>query len=510
MSRAKAPAEHLEAVGSSALLATFGLVGIGAIGAALALALPGVALVGGGLLGIALLAAFRRIIFTWRFLLFAVAAVIMFVPARAYTLVGGLPFELEPYRLLWLIGAAAVFWAVFVRRSRPWRPIEFGLGIAAYLLSTLFSFALNAALLNEQGLASNSIGAVASFLVLLLPLVLVRQLLDSERLTRQLLVFLVWSGVVVAAFAVFEQLTHINVFRLYDRVLPLTRLVDELESTTTTGAYRAFGSAQHPIALAVALSLLLPIALWLSQYALWPRNLINRRIVYGLATMGLFGGILAALSRTPVVATAVMMVALLLVKPKLAGILMLIATPGLLLVSLLRPKAFETMFLSFLDPESLIASQYTSPGWAGQGRLADLGPAMQIVAQRPFFGTGLGSRIVVGDNANSFILDNQWLGNLMDLGMVGTVALVVFMVVPVVKLVRYAFTRAVEPRFADLALAIAVSTVGYMVSMYFFDAFSFIQSFYVLSLLWAAGAWLLSETPVRKRRPRPALSEAGV
>ncbi len=493
--------------GSYAILATFGIVAMAIMATTVLLQLP-VAAASGGLLGVALVYVLRRLIFSWEFLLFAVAVMIMFVPGRAYALPIPLPIQLEPYRLLWVLAVIVVFHAIFVSKTRTWRPIEFGSGIAAYLVCVLISFATNAAALAHQTLVTNSIGAVVTFLMLLVPFVITRQLLDREQLVNRLLVFLVWAGVVVSFFALFEYATRINVFRIYNRVLPLAVLREELDATTTTGAFRAFGSAQHPIALVVMLCMLLPVALWLSRYAAWPRNLVNRRIVYGLAMLGLFGGIMAAISRTAVVVLAVMMFLLLVLKPKLAGTVTLIGAPFLILLALVRPRVFETVFLSFLDPDSLVASQYTSPGWAGQGRLADLEPALRIVAQHVFFGTGLGSRIVVGDNANSFILDNQWLGNLMDLGVLGTIGLLIFMTVPVFKLLRFAFTETLERRHADLAIAICAATVGYMVSMYFFDAFSFIQSFYVLSLLWAAGAWMLSETPVRQAGRRLTRSQS--
>lgn len=488
---------HREQSEYYAVLAGFGVLALVMLGGAFLLDLPMTA-VGGGLLGIAAVYALRRFIFTWEFLLFGMAGMIMFVPARAYSLPIPLPIELEPYRAFWVLAVIVVFHAIFISRRRTWRPIAFGSGLAGYLLCVLISFTINAAALTQQGLVTNAIGSVLGFFLLLVPFLVTRQLLDRERLVTQLLVFLVWSGVVVSFFSSFEYATRINVFRVYHYFLPLDLLRDELEATTTTGAFRAFGSAQHPIALVVMLCMLIPVTLWLSEYANWPRNPINRRVVYGLAMLGLFGGLMAAISRTAVVVMAAMMLVVAILKPKLAGILAVVATPVLILFALVRPRVFETVFLSFLDPDSLIASQYTSPGWAGQGRLADLEPALKIVAQHVFFGTGLGSRIVVGPDANSFILDNQWLGNLMDLGILGTIGLLLFMIVPVVKLLRYVFVRSVEQRFADLAVAILVATVGYIVSMYFFDAFSFIQSFQVLSLLWAVGAWLLSETPMKQ------------
>ncbi len=95
---------------------------------------------------------------------------------------------------------------------------------------------------------------------------------------------------------------------------------------------RAYGSAQHPIALAVMLCMIMPILIYLAKYAVWPRNPLNRRIVYGIGTMIVFGGILAAISRTAVVVMGVMFLITLLLRPKIALLLVALvaaaARPG--------------------------------------------------------------------------------------------------------------------------------------------------------------------------------------
>ena len=447
-----------------------------------------------GLLALATIVyALRKRIYSWRFLLFSVLAMIMFVPARAYALPVPLPFQLEPYRVLWIIGLGVVLWAVFVRGSLRWRQTMIGPGLLFYLFTILVSFAFNASELTRKGLINGAVGGIVTFLMLLVPLVIVRQLLDSESIVKRVLVFLTWSAATVSLFALFEYATRINVFRTYAYFLPLHLLRDELEATTTIGAFRAFGSAQHPIALVVMLATLIPAAIWLANWSDWPKNPINRRIFYGVITLILFAGMMSAISRTAVVVLASMFAVVLLLRPRVASLLAVLSIPPLILVALVRPNVFNTVFLSFLDLDNLVASQYTSPGWAGQGRLADIGPALEIVAQQPFFGSALGSRIVVGENANSFILDNQWLAILMELGILGVVGLALFILTPAVLLIKHAHTPGVPASHRDLAIAVATATIGYAVAMYFFDAFSFIQSFLVLSMLWAVGGWLLTD-----------------
>ncbi len=190
--------------------------------------------------------------------------------------------------------------------------------------------------------------------------------------------------------------------------------------------------------------------------------------------------------------------------PRVAGVLFALAFPVVLLAAAVLPKVFESMVLSFLDVDSLVASQYTSAGMGGAGRLADLEPAMREVGRLPFFGSGFGSRIVIGDEANAFILDNQFLGTLMETGALGVVGLAVFLLVPPIMLLRFAFTQAAERRHAALALTLAVAMSGYIAAIFFYDAFGFFQTFFILCMLLAAGAWLLTEAPRRPPKPETA------
>jgi hypothetical protein len=300
--------------------------------------------------------------------------------------------------------------------------------------------------------------------------------------------------------------------------LPLTLLREESESLRAGGA-RAYASSQHPIALAVLFCILIPVAIYLAKYAVWPRNEISRKLLYALGVGVMIAGLLVAVSRTGVVVLGVMFIMTLLLLPRVGLLLAMIAFPFGLLAAAVVPALFEKTVLSLLDFEALIASQFASPGFRGQGRLADLAPAFEEVAQNPFFGTGPGSRVVVGPTANAQILDNQWLGTLLESGVVGVIGLIVFLATPPIMLLAFAFhsvrqhqamqqlPEAETKRHAMLAFTIAVSTVGYITSMFFYDAFAFMQTFFVLGLLLAVGAWLLTEgsTPMRNERPELAL-----
>jgi hypothetical protein len=448
------------------------------------------------LIAISLLVIFRRVVFTWSAMIVSLAAVVMFVPARRYAIPIPLPFQLEPYRLVLGIVIVALVVALLLNPGVRWRPVAFGWPIAAFLVTVLVSLVVNGTELVNDGLAETALGGVAQLLLMLTVFLCFRQLFRSERDVMLLLTFITWAGVVVSVFAVFERFTRNNVFLMLGNFLPLT-LLREGGDVSRAGVARAFGSAQHPIALAVALCILIPLAVYLAKYAAWPSNPVNRRIVYAGATIMLFGGILSAISRTAVVVLGVMFLVTLIVRPRVAAVLFAIAFPIVLLAAVVLPRVFESMVLSFLDLDSLVESQYTSAGFSGAGRLADLGPALQEVSQHPFFGIGYGSRIVIGDERNAFILDNQFLGTLMETGALGVVGLAALMLVPPILLLRFAFTQAAEVRHSDLAIAIAVAICGYIGALFFFDAFGFFQAFFIFCMLLAAGAWLLTEAPRR-------------
>ncbi|MBN9141833.1 MAG: O-antigen ligase family protein [Micrococcales bacterium] len=443
--------------------------------------------------------------------LIALLVMIMLVPIRTYAIPVPLPFQLEPYRLLIaLLIVAAVFAALANPRMRI-RPVAFGVPFGFFVGTLALSMVANIVPLAQQGLVGTAFGGLVNLLFILSVFFLVRQFLSSERLVMTTLSFLAWSGTLVAFFAIVERATRVNVFLMLGEVLPLETLRSIADDYRAGGA-RSFGSAQHPIALSVMLCMLIPIVLYLAREAGWPRNRVTRALVHGGMLVVLFGGIGVAVSRTGVVVLAAMLAVTLLLRPVIGVSILLAGVPALLLASLASPKTVSSTVLSFLDVDSLVASQYTSPGWAGQGRLADLGPAFQLVAQHPLLGTGYGGRIVVGEDANGFILDNQVLGILMDSGVIGVIGLAVFVLVPFLLLLRHALDPAVPARYRSLAFALAVSTAGYAAAMFFYDAFGFMQTLLVLCVLWAVGAWVLTEAPGarRLRAPSPEPAPADV
>lgn len=463
---------------------------------------------GAVLFGISFLYLTRKLVFNWTGAFIVLLAVIMFIPVRYYSLPIPIGFALEPYRLVIVLMVVAAVVALLIDPTFVWRPAAFGWPLGIWVASSLVSIAANVQFISDGGLGSGVAGAVVNDLLMLSVFFVARLMMRNEKVVEAFLMFLVFTAVAVAFFAVIERATQQNVFTKLEQFLPLERLGAEQEAYRA-GGYRSFGSSQHPIALAVMFTMMIPVAVYLSKWARWPFNEINRRIVYYGAVLALLLGVVTAVSRTAIVTLGVMFLVTLILRPKVGGYLALGTIPVLGLGFIFIPKILTDMIGSFLDPEALIASQYTSAGMAGAGRLADLEPAMAIVREHPFFGTGVGSRIVVGDDKNAFILDNQWLGTLMDAGAVGIIGLTVLFLVPIVMLLRYSFQRTSTPQYASLAFSIAILLVGYTVSAYFYDAFGFYQAFMLFWVFLAIGAWTISEAPRAETRRRLAPEDAG-
>lgn len=450
---------------------------------------------GGAMIVVALAVLARRVLTSWVGWLGILVAVVMFIPIRRYALPIPLPFQLEAYRLVLFVMFAGMVAALLLDRDRRWKPVGFGWPIGIFFVTLFVSIPMNGTRLVQEGLADAAIGTLINWVLLLSVFFIVRQIVDTETIAMGLLTALVWCGTVVAVFAVIERVTRINVFHRLESFLPLNLIATDGESFRA-GGYRSFASSQHPIALSVMFCILIPLAIYLARYGRWPKNEWTRRIVYSVVVIVLLMGVMVAVSRTAVIVLGVMFLLTLLLRPWLGITLLSLGIPLLAVGTAAVPKVFNTLILSFFDIDGLIASQQTSPGFRGAGRLADLGPSFAEAAQYPFFGTGLGSRIVVGEEQNAFILDNQVLGSLLEVGAVGVLGLAVLILAPILMMGAWAFTTARdEPRYAMLAFTLSVSGAGYAAALFFYDAFGFMQTFFVYSMLLAVGGWLVTSSP---------------
>jgi polysaccharide biosynthesis protein PslJ len=424
---------------------------------------------------------YHRMLLAWRALLTATIAIILFIPIRRYALPGHLPFQLEPYRLLiafvvvlW-IGALLIDPRVRLIRSNIDRPM------AAIFLVAVASIGANYSRISDQHVVSDSIKQLTflgSFLLIVLLIVgLVRRREDVNRL----LSVLVAGGAAVALSAIIELYTHYNVFNHVQALLPFLHETTAPVEAVRAGHIRVLASSQHPIALGAMFVMLVPIAVYLIRET-------GRRI-WALAILLCILGALATASRTAVVMLFVIAIVYLCLRPRQTVRVWPALIPMLLLVHVAMPGVVGGFYKAFFPKGGLVAEQGGAP--VGSSRIASLGPGLHQIGLRPLVGAGYGSRILQDQaNANSFIVDDQWLSTGMDTGILGVGAWLWLFI----RFLRPTYRAARRDRGADgwLYAGIAASITSFAVGMLTFDAFSFIQTTFVLFFLLGLGSVALS------------------
>ncbi len=440
-----------------------------------------------------LLVSFQNVLLAWRTMLGLVLLIILFIPIRRYTVGGGLPIELEPYRIVIGLVLACWFCALAADPSVRWRRTGLELPIGALLAAMLLSMAGNIPRVNAAGMMV--VKNFTFFLSYLLLVYFIASVIRSRKDLDRMLKLLVGGGAVVAFLSLIEWKTTTNFFGFYSRVLPFLHYVDEGVAVERGTGIRARGSAQHPIALSAALVMLVPLAVYLYQR--------HRKLVWVAAAGLLTLGALSTGSRTGTTMLIAVGVAFLCIRPRETVRLLPWLLPGLVVIQVVMPGTLGTMKM-MLNPSFVIEEQSYDQG-ATAGRVADLGPALDRWSQKPLFGRGFGTTVAdpnASKESDSQILDNQWLGSLLEIGAFGVLSLLALWVTAIRRLNRWG-KRVRDPGDSWLATALAASIIAFAIGMLTFDAFAFIQvTFFVFVMLGFAA--VVTRWPTGDQRPSAA------
>jgi hypothetical protein len=422
--------------------------------------------------------AYQRVILAWQTMLGVILLVILFIPIRRYTVGGGLPIELEPYRIVIAVFLACWFCALAVDPRVKWRRTGLEAPIGALLLAMLLSLVANMTKVNAAG--ALVLKNFSFFLSYVLVMFFVASVIRSRKDVDRMLKLLVGGGTIIAFAGLVEWKTTTNFFNWYGNVMPFLHYADEGIAQARGSGVRARASAQHPIALSAALVMLVPLAVYLHRRT---KSLIWLGAA-GILTLGA----LSTGSRTGTTMLIALLVAFLCIKPRETVRLLPMLLPMLIVIQGVMPGTLGTM-KSMLNPNYLIKEQSFDNGGGGTGRVADLGPALSKWSNQPFLGSGFGTK-VADPNAKSGsdqqILDDQWLGSLLEIGAFGVLALLWLWIRAVRKLAAVA--RSAPDADGWLATALAAAIISFAVGMLTFDAFAFIQvTFFAFIVLGLAG-----------------------
>jgi O-antigen ligase len=434
----------------------------------------------------------------WKWLVGFFLLVVLFIPPRRYAIPAGLPFELDPYRLV--VAGLLVVWLLSALSDEEMRLRRSGLlgPLLTFGLAVVGSLAANP---DRVSAYETSVVKVLSVLIgFFLVFFLLVNVLRTRESCETALRILVLGGAILAVLAIVERKTGWSPFTDLSRYVPFIQ-----PSEDTTGyvdefrGIRALGSAEHPIALGALLAMLAPIAAGLAvvrRQAIWLACLV-------LIVMGSF----ASNSRTSVLMLFAWALMFTILRWADAKRFIPFALVAFAMIHLVMPGALGTL-RSSLDPSQIVAEQSSRPdSQLAAGRFADLGPSFEEFRQRPMLGYGFGTRISTGESANARLLDNQWLGTLLDTGLVGLIGFAWLLGRYIVRMWSASLKASVD---GVVLAALASAVFAYTVGMFTFDALSFTQVSLVLFVLLAIGsALVLAADPIIEvgdsRRPSAML-----
>jgi len=444
----------------------------------------------------------------WSVLVYGLAAIDLLIPEDSRYIVKGMTaFQMQPYRVMVTLMIIGWFTALMIDpRIRP-RKTKFEGPLILIWVAIIGSDLFNPGAVSS--LSSNVLKQLSLALSLLLLLYILVSVVRTQETVERILRVLVSGGCVIAFGAVVERETKFNLFNHLHPLIPMFAFNGSAELTALfrEGHFRAIASAGHPIELANEMAMLTPIAAYLA--------LRGSKLWWGAVALLMLGD-LSAGSRTGIVGLLVVVAVFLWMRPRQTLRCWPALIPILLVVEVAMPGALNGAINTFFPKGGLIAQQSQTFYSKGQvqdaSRLSRLGPQLHntFAKHNEFFGKGYGTRVVGRTSVNgpaptlqsNQILDDQWLGNLLDTGMVGLAAWV-WLFVRVTRKLRVRARAQRGSKEGWLPVALAASILCYAVSMFFYDAFSFIQATVMLYVLLGCASvvlWLPEAEVVPNRR----------
>jgi hypothetical protein len=446
------------------------------------------------LVAVTAVVASKRLL-AWHSLIATMILVVLFIPIKRYTLPSSLPFHLEPYRVVVALIAVAWFTSLLIDPRVRVRATPIDKPLLLFFFAVLGSLLTNAHRVGD--LQAEVLKRLAFFISFFVIVYLMVSLLRRREHIDFVVKVLVWGGAIVSILALIEARTDYNFFDHLTRFIPILH-IGEVPRLQARGArLRVYASAQHPIALGAALMMLIPLSVYMVKRT-------SQRRYWLAGTLTLLAA-LSTVSRTAVVMMLVIGFVYLWLRPIETRRLWPLLVPLLAVVHVALPGTIGSLKGAFFPKGGLVAEQTNQS--IGSGRLATLGPALHSEFRpHPLLGEGFGTRVTTPDEvvvvANAPILDDQWLGTLLETGAIGAFMFAWLFV----RFVRRAGRAAKEDLSSRgwLLTGTTASVAAYGVGMFTYDAFAFIQVTFLLFFFLGLGCAALRLQP----QARPAAQSA--
>jgi hypothetical protein len=448
-----------------------------------------------GLLGLVLLTAFFALTRRDAQTVLTLVVVLLFLLPQDYVLVGPLRSVGNPAQLVGMLALA--FWGagriLGLIRATQKHPIRWVFLLYAIAALAAFAAGMTASTLTvaESTGSARALFPVAAALGIGL---LAVDGLASRDPVMTILQRLVLVGGLAALIGILEF--AVNGFNYRDAMhLPGLTTTTELIDDTRSGFDRIHGAASHPIEYAVVLGALAPLALHFATYA----ESRTKRRLSGLAFLLICVVIPMPVARSGVLAVAVGLAVYAVQLSSRAKL-------NLAVLGVIAAAIYRAMVPGLLGTlRSLILVGEEDPSIAG--RTEDYAKIPGLTAGFEAFGRGLGTF----QPTEYFYIDNQYIGSLLEGGLLSLTTLVVIYIVGI-GVARGVRHRSGDPSMRGLGQALAASIAAFAISAATFDELSFRQAAFTLFLLLGcAGAlWsTLQNEPKRRwsgevRSPNPA------
>ena len=359
-----------------------------------------------------------------------------------------------------LIGLGGLVWWIGAQLNRdsptlmPAQPVRWAMVI--FTLTVLFSYiAAMTRPLEELELSASDRGLLLIGSLLGIVLLASDGLRGIDRIEVPLRALAVLGGV-VGAIGIAQFFTGLPIVNLVE--IPGLAPNNELTSVyDRSGFARAAGTSVHPIEFGVVLSMILPIALHFAFADAGRRSWFIRWVPVGLIVLA----IPITISRSAILTVAVVLLLLIPTWPRarrwmsyvvIAGVgsAVYVAVPGLL-------GAISGLFLGIAADGS------------AQSRTDSYAVAVDYILRAPVFGRGFSTFL-----PQYRILDNQYLLLLIEIGIVGTLAILVLFGTTLVTAIRTRH-RTQDPRTRSLLQSLIALVAAGALSFGTFDAFAFPQ-----------------------------------
>lgn len=381
-----------------------------------------------------------------------------FLPIDSITPRGFSAFDLKLDRLM--LAVMALVWLPSALIGAAGAPRLRGLGgialaLVAFALIALFGVIIDAETLLRAGQsddATKKLLLLASYVAFF---VIVATALRPEEVSRFASLFL-WLGFGAALLVVYDRFFQENqFFALAELLFPAGAFEIRPIGTSPFDPNPVTGPSRHPLAVAAMLAMALPFAVVGLMH-----GTRSSRWLHLVAVAVLLVAVWATNRKTGAFASAGALGTLLVLRPR--EMLRHVVPAGLLLlavVTLLAPGAVGFQ-IERLAPGTI------TEGLSSQGRSADYPAIVPDVRAHFLMGRGWGTYTYR-------ILDNNWLGLLLETGVIGTAAFAALLCT--VWAGAWRVLADLDLPAASPALAAAAGTTAFAVSMALFDALAFAQ-----------------------------------